>query len=71
MAGVLLSLAIPTLHGEEANLLGGFWGLVGAALGYGLLWAVVELGKLAFGRRKLTSPSRPRCAGCGAARRPI
>ena len=53
VAGVLLSLAIPTLHGEDANLLGGAWGLAGAALGYGLLWAVVELGKLAFGRRKL------------------
>jgi leader peptidase (prepilin peptidase)/N-methyltransferase len=54
VAGVLLSLAIPTLHGVSSNLLGGAWALVGAAVGYGLLWAVVELGKKAFGKKRLT-----------------
>ena len=31
----------------------GVWALVGAALGYAALWAVVELGKKAFGKKKL------------------
>ena len=53
VAGVLLSLAIPTLQGTDQNLLGGAWALAGAALGYGLLWAVVELGKKAFGKKRL------------------
>lgn len=52
-AGILLSLAIPTLHDQSTNLMGGLWGLIGAVTGYALLRAVVELGKLAFGKRKL------------------
>jgi len=53
-AGVLLSFAIPTLHGQTANLAGGLWALVGAGAGYGALWLVVHLGKMAFGKKRLT-----------------
>jgi leader peptidase (prepilin peptidase)/N-methyltransferase len=51
VAGVMLSFAIPTLHGQTANLLGGLWSLVGAGAGYGALWLVVQLGKMAFGKK--------------------
>jgi leader peptidase (prepilin peptidase)/N-methyltransferase len=52
-AGVLLSFAIPTLHGAELALGGGMRALIGAAVGYFALWAVVELGKLAFGKKRV------------------
>jgi leader peptidase (prepilin peptidase)/N-methyltransferase len=52
-AGVLLSFAIPTLHGAESALMGGMWALIGAAVGYFALWSVVELGKLAFGKKRV------------------
>lgn len=53
VAGVLLSFAIPTLHNQESNLAGGIWSLVGAGVGFGALWLVTRLGKLAFGRKRL------------------
>ena len=53
VAGVLLSFAIPTLQGEESNVAGGLWSLVGAAVGFGTLWMVVWLGKMAFGKKRL------------------
>lgn len=52
-AGLVLSLAIPTLHGVKSPIEGGVWSLVGAACGYFLLWGIVEGGKLAFGKRKM------------------
>jgi leader peptidase (prepilin peptidase)/N-methyltransferase len=52
-AGVILSFAIPTLHGQSSNLAGGLWSLVGAGAGFGALWLVTRLGKLAFGRKRL------------------
>lgn len=55
-AGVLFSLGIPRLHHVENPLLGLLWSIVGAAAGYGLLWAVVEGGKLAFGRKRVRLP---------------
>ncbi len=54
VAGILLSFAIPTLHGETSNLMGGVWAVVGALAGFLLLRAVVELGKMAFGKKRLT-----------------
>jgi leader peptidase (prepilin peptidase)/N-methyltransferase len=54
VAGVLLSFAMPLLHGQATNLAGGLWSLIGAAAGFGALWLVVQLGKLAFGRKRLS-----------------
>jgi leader peptidase (prepilin peptidase)/N-methyltransferase len=48
--GLIASVAFPALHDTESHLRGLWLGVVGAAAGYGLLWAVVNLGKLAFGR---------------------
>jgi leader peptidase (prepilin peptidase)/N-methyltransferase len=53
-AGLILSAAIPSMMGVESHWMALLWSAVGAATGYGLLWGVVELGKLAFGKRKLS-----------------
>jgi len=51
-AGVLCCLALPGLMGTPSHLVAGGLSLAGAALGAGLLWLVVEGGKLAFGKKK-------------------
>ena len=51
-AGVLFSLAVPALMGTTSRLASCGLSLAGAAIGFGLLWLVVEGGKLAFGRKK-------------------
>ena len=56
VVGVLLSLAVPLLMGEETHIMGLVWSGVAAAIGYGLLWGVVEAGKLAFGKKKVVLP---------------
>lgn len=53
VAGVLASLALPALMDETSRLRAGAWSLGAAALGYGLLWIVLEGGKLAFGKRHI------------------
>lgn len=53
VAGVLASLALPALMGEVSRLRAFGWSLGAAALGYGLLWLVLEGGKLAFGKRRI------------------
>ena len=52
-AGIILSFAIPTLMGTESHFAGAAWSALGAASGYFLLWGVVELGKLAFGKKRI------------------
>ena len=52
-AGILCCVAIPGLMETSSRLAAGAWSLAGAALGAGLLWLVVEGGKLAFGRKKV------------------
>lgn len=53
ITGILLSFAIPLLHGTTSPLESGGWSILGAVAGYGLLWGVVELGKKAFGKKRL------------------
>ena len=53
IAGILCSTLWPALHLKESFWMGSLLSLIGAASGYGLLWAVVELGRLAFGRRRI------------------
>ncbi len=45
-------LLVPDLMGEVTRLKALWLSVVGAATGYGLLWTVVQFGKLAFGRTK-------------------
>ena len=54
VAGLVFSFVFPGLMGAESRWAGVLWSAAGAAAGYGLLWGVVEVGKLAFGKRKLT-----------------
>lgn len=52
-AGVLCCLAIPELMDTSSRLAAVAWSLAGAALGAGVLWVVVEAGKLAFGKKRV------------------
>ncbi len=52
VAGLISAAAVPQLQGETEHLRGFLLSLASAALGLGGLWLVVELGKLAFGRKK-------------------
>lgn len=53
VAGVLLSLAIPVMMASDSHLEGALWSLVGAGVGFATLWTVVELGKKAFGKKRI------------------
>lgn len=52
-AGVLLAALVPRLLGGFVWWEGLILSLAGAACGYLVLWGVVELGKAAFGRRRI------------------
>jgi leader peptidase (prepilin peptidase)/N-methyltransferase len=53
VAGVLASLALPVLMGEDSRWRALIQSLGAAALGYGLLWIVLEAGKKAFGKKRI------------------
>ena len=53
VAGLLCSLLVPKMMGVLISWQGLLLSLLGASLGFFLLWGVVELGKLAFGRRRI------------------
>lgn len=54
--GLILSLFCPVLHGQ-ATMGASFWqGLVGAGVGWGIVYGIVRLGKLMFGRQRLELP---------------
>ena len=58
VAGVLFSAVLPQLMEQSSWIASTLWSIFGSALGYGLLWMVVELGKIAFGRKHIAfSPS--------------
>lgn len=53
--GLLLSLC-PILHNQK-TMLGGLWqGAIGAAVGWGIVYAVVRAGKVMFGRQRVELP---------------
>ncbi|MFA7342772.1 MAG: prepilin peptidase [Terrimicrobiaceae bacterium] len=52
VAGIVCAAAVPALMGTDSRLVSTGLSLAGAASGAGLLWLVVEGGKLAFGRKK-------------------
>ncbi len=57
VVGILATAVVPTLMGPEFadrhfHAIG--WSIFGAFVGYGLLWAVISMGKLAFGRRAIS-----------------
>jgi len=52
VAGLVGSFAVPGIMGEATHLRGLMMSFGGACAGFALLWLVVELGKIAFGRIK-------------------
>jgi len=52
-AGFLCSLIAPILHQRERVVESLRDSLIGIAVGGGLIWAILELGKLVFGRQKI------------------
>lgn len=52
-AGVIASVIIPALMLTDSRFTSLGLSLFSAALGYGLLWIVLEAGKLAFGKKKI------------------
>lgn len=55
VVGLLLSFC-PILH-QQKTMLAGFWqGVVGALVGWGIVYAVVRLGKVMFGRQRMELP---------------
>ena len=52
-AGLLCATVVPQLMEESLWWKGFLFSALGAASGYFLLWGVVELGKLAFGKRRI------------------
>ncbi|MFO1475860.1 MAG: prepilin peptidase [Verrucomicrobiota bacterium] len=53
VAGILISFALPVLHGESSPWHGGLQGLIGAAAGAGIVYLIVRAGKLMFGRQRV------------------
>ncbi|HEY5894008.1 MAG TPA: prepilin peptidase [Chthoniobacterales bacterium] len=56
VAGMLLSAGLPVMMQAESHWKALGWSALGAAAGFVLLWGVVELGKLAFGKKKIVFP---------------
>lgn len=53
VAGLILSMLIPALHGVHRWSEGAVMSLLGIAVGAGAVYAVLRLGKLLFGRQKI------------------
>jgi leader peptidase (prepilin peptidase)/N-methyltransferase len=58
VVGVILSFILPSLHGDHPHFLGLAHGLLGAAFGAGLVYTILRLGKLLFGRQRIKLPPR-------------
>lgn len=55
-AGFAVSFLLPSLHGAKTNAAGMVQGFLGIVVGAGIIYAVLRLGKLLFGRQKLKLP---------------
>src|SRR5205807_6710133 len=53
VAGVLASIAVPRLMNTDRRLMALLISVASAALGYALLWLVLEGGKLVFGKKRI------------------
>ena len=60
VVGFLISVLLPGLHGAD-SMAGGAWqSLLGMGVGWGIIYAILRLGKLLFGRQKLSLPADSR-----------
>lgn len=55
-AGLVVSMWVPKLHGETKAVASAFDALIGAAVGWGITYSVLRLGKLLFGKQKIRLP---------------
>ena len=53
MAGLVASILVPQLMGTDSRLAAGISSALAAASGYVILWIVLELGKMAFGKKRI------------------
>jgi leader peptidase (prepilin peptidase) / N-methyltransferase len=53
-AGIVASFILPALMGTDRRIVSVITSLASAVLGYGLLWFVLQGGKIAFGKKSLT-----------------
>jgi leader peptidase (prepilin peptidase)/N-methyltransferase len=56
-AGLVASFFLPALQDSEAMRFGLLWSALGAAAGAGIVYAILRLGKLLFGRQKIKFPA--------------
>ncbi len=56
VVGFIVSFFLPALHGAVAMRLGLLRGIIGAAVGAGVVYAVLRLGKWLFGRQRVKLP---------------
>jgi len=54
--GFAISFLLPSLHNAKTNAEGMIQGLLGIVVGAGIIYAVLRLGKLLFGRQKIKLP---------------
>ena len=54
LCGGIFALWIPELHGAPSRWESLERSMIGAAVGFGMLWTVVEVGRLVFGKKKFT-----------------
>jgi leader peptidase (prepilin peptidase)/N-methyltransferase len=53
IAGIACSIVVPALMQADSRLAAGMRAALAAALGYVILWIVLEAGKIAFGRKRI------------------
>ncbi len=60
IAGIIASVLVPGLMNTHSRIAAGVRSLLAAALGYVILWIVLEAGKIAFGKKRirLDEPTR-------------
>jgi leader peptidase (prepilin peptidase) / N-methyltransferase len=56
VVGFVISFFLPQLHGEKSLVQGMVQSAIGIAVGGGIVYAVLRLGKLLFGRQKIKLP---------------
>lgn len=60
LVGLVCSSLVPLLHGQRLALLSVWQSVLGVAVGGGVIYAIVRLGKVLFGRQRLGFPEKGR-----------
>ena len=60
VVGLIISFLVPSLHGEQSLTGALLKSLLGIGVGFGIVYAIVRLGKLMFGRQRIELPADTR-----------